>query len=332
MKIIKPSFEILNDNYTDKILELIELAGRTCYKSEDKITAESAPKFYQSIVKSGHESVIEHGTIIISCKRESSTESLFDSIPIKFLKYFNITKNNRRTLISANVRAWRDLFKRYYSGIFINFLNEFPVLFEDISFKDGKIVDLEYDFLKDYSDFSVEEKEEHLRVTVKMIYDRGVSHEQVRHRPVSYSQESTRYCSYDKNKFGSQLTFIKPLWITEYLPEEITDVHNLDFLSEPISSTTMDWILVMLHSEHTYMKLVESGWKAQQARSVLPNSLKTEIVVTANIEEWEWMFYKRCAEDAHPQIREVFIPLREEMIKRSLTYNPNGIKIKKIEI
>ena len=190
MKIIEPSFEILDKIDGQLIIESIERIGRTCYKSENKITTDSARSFVSRIIKSGHESVIEHE-----------------------------------------------------------------------------------------------------KFTVKIICDRGVSHEIVRHRIASYSQESTRYCNYYTEKFGNELTVIKPFFWNDD-PEK----YNL-------------WLEAIRKSEQIYNELVELGAKPEEARSVLPNSLKTEIVVTMNLREWRHFFKMRTAASTHPQMREIAIPL-----------------------
>ena len=139
---------------------------------------------------------------------------------------------------------------------------------------------------------------EHASVSVKFICDRGVSHEIVRHRMASYSQESTRYANYSNDRFGNEITVIKPcFW------EEGTDQYS-------------EWSNAMLTAEKSYMALIMSGATAQQARSVLPNSLKTEIIVTCNLREWRHILDLRCAKAAHPQIREIMLPLLIEIHRR----------------
>lgn len=139
---------------------------------------------------------------------------------------------------------------------------------------------------------------EHEKVTVKIICDRGVSHEIVRHRIASYSQESTRYCNYSNNKFGNELTFIKP-----FFWENDKEKYNI-------------WLTAMQVAEDNYMNLLELGAKPEEARSVLPNSIKTEIVVTMNLREWRHFFKLRTSLRAHPQMRQVAIPLLEEFKTR----------------
>lgn len=197
MKIISPSYEFITEPDGSQILKTIEKCGRTCYKSEDRITEDSAEKFAAMILKSGHESVLEHE-----------------------------------------------------------------------------------------------------KISVRIICDRGVSHEIVRHRIASYSQESTRYCNYSKDKFGNELTFIRP-----------------PFWSEDGEKFAL-WRTAMEQAERSYFALLSAGAKPEEARSVLPNSVKTEIAVTMDIREWRHFFRLRTSERAHPQIREIVIPMLEDFKKR----------------
>ena len=194
MKIISPDFEILSLVDGRAILHDIERCGRVCYKSEDKITDTSAQTFVGSIIKRGHEAVLEHAS-----------------------------------------------------------------------------------------------------VTVKFVVDRGVSHEIVRHRLAAYCQESTRYCNYSKDGFGGQVTFIQP-----------------NFLDRGTRGWEL-WVLACEQAEKAYFDLLNWGCSPQEARAVLPNSLKTEVVMTANLREWRHFFKLRTAPAAHPQMREVTIPLLRRM-------------------
>ena len=197
VKIIKPSFEILTPINGIEILKLIEIAGRTCYKSNDLITEDSAKNFVEKIAKRGHESVIEH---------------------------YNLT--------------------------------------------------------------------------VRFICNRGFTHELVRHRIASFSQESTRYCNYTKDKFGNEITVIKPYEIKEDSKEyEI-------------------WKTAMENAEKSYMEMVENGSKPENARGVLPIDIKTEIVITTNLREWKHILKLRTSPAAHPSMRELMIPLLHELQKQ----------------
>lgn len=199
MELIRSSHEILTPINGDEIIKFIEIAGRTCYKSEDKITETSAKKLVKALVKSGHHSVIEH---------------------------FNIT--------------------------------------------------------------------------VRFICDRGVTHELVRHRLAAYSQESTRYVNY-KNK---PMQFIIPSW---------WDFNPTD---PAVKKTQEIWEISMRKDEETYNNLIELGWSPQRARSVLPNSLKTEIVMTANLREWRHVLDLRCGKAAHPDIVALMKPLLKEFYEK----------------
>lgn len=141
---------------------------------------------------------------------------------------------------------------------------------------------------------------EHGTVTFHLIVDRGVSHEIVRHRLASYSQESTRYANYSKEKFGEELTLIRPPFV---LWEDVENFQNKDLKS--IGSKAKSWLETCSVIEKNYMFMIDEGLQPQFARSILPNSLKTEIYVTANVREWRHIFKLRCSKPAHPQIREV---------------------------
>lgn len=153
---------------------------------------------------------------------------------------------------------------------------------------------------------------EHSSLTVKFICDRGVSHELVRHRLASFSQESTRYCNYSKGRHGNQLTFIQPNWISDKDIELLSKLNEFT-LKQLDSQSSLTWYASCKEAENAYLLLIKDGWKPEQARSVLPNSLKTEIVVTANFREWRLIFKQRTSEKAHPQMRELMIPLLEEV-------------------
>ncbi|GHU80795.1 thymidylate synthase [Clostridia bacterium] len=196
MKTITASFQLLGNVDADSILNNIESFGRICYKSESNITSDSAEAFIRRIIKSGHESVIEHE-----------------------------------------------------------------------------------------------------KISVRIICDRGVTHEIVRHRIASYSQESTRYCNYAQEKFGRELTFIKPCFWDDKNP-----AYKI-------------WLEQMQSAENAYIEMIDLGIAPEQARSVLPNSLKTEIVVTMNLREWRHFFKLRTSKRAHPQMREISLPLLSKFQK-----------------
>ena len=157
---------------------------------------------------------------------------------------------------------------------------------------EGRITDTSYrTFLSNLLARGHESVIEHEKVSVRLICDRGVTHELVRHRIASYSQESTRYCNYSKEKFQGELTFIRPFfWESD--PEKFGV-----------------WKRAMESAERAYLALMDLGATAQEARSVLPNSLKTELVVTMDLREWRHFFRLRTSAAAHPQMRELTLPL-----------------------
>lgn len=170
---------------------------------------------------------------------------------------------------------------------------------------------------------------EHGGMTVKFIVDRGVSHEIVRHRLFSFAQESTRYCNYSKDKFGNEITVIEPCFFNSVsdeikdkvqfaCSEELNSGNRRTFYTgaAELEKSYEDWFGSCLTCEANYFSMLNGGCTPQEARAVLPNSLKTEIVVTGNWREWRHFFKLRTAPDAHPQIREVVMPLLEEMKQR----------------
>lgn len=229
MKVIPASYQILSPDLDDpnaasRIYRMIERAGRTCYKSEDKITDESAEKFVRALIRNGHEAMLEHASI-----------------------------------------------------------------------------------------------------TVKFIVDRGVSHELVRHRLASFAQESTRYCNYSQEKFGEEITVIEPVFfndISRSRKDEIQTILHMEKFDRPEWETTdihyayARWYDACESCERDYFRLLEFGMKPEEARSVLPTSLKTEVVMTADIREWRHFLKLRAAGltgKPHPQMLEVAVPLLNEL-------------------
>lgn len=193
MRIIKPSVELMEPVNGAEILRHLERCGRVCYKSEEKIGEGSAEQFIRSVIKRGHESVLEHA-----------------------------------------------------------------------------------------------------KITVKVICDRGVSHEIVRHRIASYSQESTRYCNYASDRFGGEISFV-----------DIATGFKYDLDNDADLAKCTIWCAAMAAAERYYNELIDAGAKPEEARSVLPNSTKTEIVMTMNLREWRHFLRLRDGKAAHPQIREI---------------------------
>lgn len=286
MKLIKPSFTILHQAPgLEGVYKQIELAGRTCYKSEDKITPDSAKAFVDRMIASGHGAMLEHGTVYLG-------------MPIE-------------TIIPIEANGWGKYESNKYSkgGVVCSINGEKRVAITTnlrVLVENGWLDDLQY---------ICEPTEYHeKRVCVKFICDRGVSHEFVRHRVFSFAQESTRYCNYSKDKFGNELTFIQPCYLNE---EELVKYGPYHLVSRNKSPESI-FICSLNNAEKDYLTLIESGWKAQEARAVLPNALKTELVMTGFVTDWQHFFDLRCASNAHPQARELAIPLYEEFLNQKL--------------
>lgn len=305
MQAIKPYTQIYGDINGQEILKKIEACGRVCYKSEGKIEEGSAEKFVANIIKRGHEAVLEHASFIVEVDPEFYDETKYVINQLEergdFISFLRFTFDTR-PIISGNVRAWRSFFAaamKDYGHLPIaseKFIKNNPIVFpefQDVKFKPYANAS-DFKILNPSELDSTNEKLTHQDVTVKFVVDRGVSHEIVRHRIASYCQESTRYCNYSKEDFGSEITFIIP--------------HYLDYKSAAWNT----WKETMKACEDAYFKLLDIGLLPQEARAVLPNSLKTEVVMTANLREWLTFFKLRTANAAHPQMREVTRPLLDD--------------------
>mgnify|MGYP003288824193 CR=1 FL=1 len=164
---------------------------------------------------------------------------------------------------------------------------------------------------------------EHYSISVKFICDRGVSHELVRHRMASFAQESTRYCNYSKDKFDNELTFICPNWLNCEEMQHYVNIANIDNKAiyemghdenlQLIDRAKCSFIYDMSNSEHGYLFQIKCGWLPQQARSILPNAIKTEVNMTTNLREWRHFFKLRCATAAHPDMRVLALDLLKQM-------------------
>ena len=303
MKLIKPSFKIWNQPAgLEGVYKQIERAGRVCYKSEDKITENSAKEFVDRMIKSGHGAMLEHGTVYLKIPygtMDDRGEFSNEPIVIKYIDNpYSVVMNNSENdywYITSNYRVIIE--------------NEW-------------IDDLQY--LCEPTEFHAK------RITVHFVCDRGVSHEFVRHRVMSFAQESTRYCNYSKDKFGNELTFIIPNWLDipegNYEIPAFWDKETCKLMSkyagdENTYASIQTFLSGIGLSEQQYLSLIEDGWKPQQARAILPNALKTELVVTGFVSDWKHFFFLRTPMNAHPQARELAIPLQEEFIERKYINN-----------
>lgn len=279
MKLIESSVQIIEERDPYK---MIELAGRTCYKSEDKITEDSAKEFVDRMIKLGHGAMLEHGTVYLKIIGVFLDPTDCD-VDYGHYVVSHYTKNKYSKVIIKHDEDWK-------SDVYIT--TNLRVLVEN-----GWMDDLKY---------ICEPTEHHeKRITAKFICDRGVSHEFVRHRVFSFAQESTRYCNYSKDKFGNELTFIKPSW--SYFKN--TSYKDVGYFDGDVFESSLK------KAESYYFKLIEKGWKPQQARQVLPNATKTELVMTGFESDWEGFFKLRCSGAAHPDAKKLADELRELMVK-----------------
>ena len=277
MKLIKPTVEIIKQDKYDlnHIFKFIELAGRTCYKSEDKITEDSAKEFVDRMIKSGHGAMLEHGTVYLIIPSANMSDMVI-------YKYF----------------------LNPYSKIFIDRINTYITTNYRVLVENDWLDDLKY--LSNPGLFHPR------RTTVKFICDRGVSHEFVRHRVFSFAQESTRYCNYTKDKFNNELTFIIPCWIKDLKEGNYYAYCEYHHSKNDASKR---WFDSCMSAEFVYINLIEEGWKPQEARTVLPNSLKTELIMTGFDSNWRHFFELRCAPNAHPQAKELADMLKDKFNK-----------------
>ena len=286
MKLIKPSFQIIEPTgYTiDDIYKSIELAGRCSHKSEDKITETSAKDFVGRMLNMKHLATCEFGTVYLHA------HSMYDLDIEKYRQnpYSKTIWKNNEHYISTNYRTLVEN----------NWLDDLKYLCEPTEFH-------------------------HKRYTVKFILDRAIANEFVRHRKFSFLQESTRYCLYSSNKFNNELTFIIPCWFEEMNQGIIKfeeglykDTYCFQFTEGNKGKACSIWYKAMREAEEHYIELINLGWKAEEARNILPLSLKTELYMCGFAEDWEQFFKLRTASNAHPQAKELAIPLREEFIKR----------------
>lgn len=348
MKIVLPSHEHISKKGLTPY-EFVEKIGRLCYKSEDKITQDSSTKFVRGLVKRGHTAMTEHfwvhftfngnyvmlldqlGDFVWNVLKDAGDTSTF-------FKYMQVTYLPDIVFVSCPIRAltiladwmtkmfsseeldWkvppliRELFYQVYCS-YGEFFSESVHLFKSDSvcthcfslWTEESFIDrmIEHDFC-DNEDCKDIEIMKHVTHTVRFVCDRGVSHELVRHRPCSFAQESTRYCNYSQDKFGEEITVIKPLFFEQWTDETQscqTEVY-------------WNWFRSCEYAEKNYFNLLKLGATPQEARSVLPNSLKTEIIMTANETEWQHIVNLRAKGTTgapHPQMVEIMQPWYEEL-------------------
>lgn len=318
MKLIESSVQIIEEKDPYK---MIELAGRTCYKSEDKITENSAKEFVDRMIKLGHGAMLEHGTIYLNIPEQTYTETLED----EFGKFNNpnngIVDRYRKNKYSKvnSVAANEELRKKYPKVRPFKLTHHYITTNLRVIVENGWEEDLEW---------QCDPTEHHeKRITAKFICDRGVSHEFVRHRVFSFAQESQRYCNYNKDKFNNELTFIKPTWLDiptgdyTYWDGDWCDIDNMKIQLPSDNGVADNFLWCLNNAGMQYRLLINKGLKPQEARAILPNAIKTELVMTGFESDWEHFFELRCSGAAHPDAKKLADELKSLMNVKNIELN-----------
>lgn len=296
MKLVKPKFEILEQTSgIDGVLKQIELAGRTCYYSYENMTAGSAKEFSERMIKSGHYGMLEHGTVYLSMSHQYN----------EYQKY----EQNKYSIVNSEITGY---------CIMYHITTNYNVLVENNWLNDLKYL---------CKPTILHEK----RITVLFHCDRITGESFLRHRKLledqallenivsvvetnySYARQSTRFCNFGKDKFNNNVHFV--------IPTTVTFNYNLDTdyqYQDAVGNTEaeVEWMISCLDAEKHYFKLLELGWKPENVRYALGFSLYSPLVVTANVSDWEHFFKLRTDKAAHPDARELAIPLQEEFKNR----------------
>lgn len=274
MKLIDQSYEILDQKgyKLEDIYKHIELCARTCYKSEDKITEDSAEKFVKRMIDNKHTAMLEHGAVYLYIPGETMYYNLDLCFKYQYNKYSRC--------ISRDAKTGNDVYITTNMRVIV---------------ENGWEDDLQY--LCEPTKYHIK------RRTVKLITNIHVYKDLTRHRTMSFAIESTRFCNYSKDKFSSELTFIKPTWVGNYGE----NMNNEDFI----------FYKYLCNLEQSYLKLVNSGWQAQQAAAILPQCTKADVIMTGFEDDWDYVFRLRTSIIAetgqpHPQVAELMDKIYEE--------------------
>jgi thymidylate synthase (FAD) len=303
MKIVDASYEIIEEELSNlTIFERLERTGRVCYKSEGKIDEFSALPFCMKMIGNKHLATMEMAMVHLYVDFEEmspETEKAIDMV--KQAKYLIVTDEQKEkgcVYISGSIRAFIELYrtdwKEDFQSMYEALNKAYPEFFPHREVDQAGDADVEI-LHQDNMPYK------HHCYAVRFIVNRAVTHEIVRHRPVTYLQESQRYCRYSDDKFGNEVTFINP---------------KAFFVDDSVGYDYSVWKQSCEYAEKMYFKLLQNGQSPQAARTVLPNSCKTEIIVYTNVLEWEHIFSLRTALAAEPSMREVMIPLHQEMVEK----------------
>jgi thymidylate synthase (FAD) len=277
MKLIDPSFEIIEQEGSsqDYLYKMIEKCAKTCYKSVNTITDDSAEKFVDRLVKAEHYAMLEHATVYLK-------------IP------FNIPLDLVVKGYSSNPYSWVSIPD---NNVHIAYVTTNYRVIKENSWEE----DLKY--------MCTPTKYHEKRVTVRFVCSRAVAQEFTRHRVFSFAMESQRYCNYSRDKFGNEITFIIPDWVNTHCPNKN---------QKGPSVVDMEWSTALMNAEASYFNLLKEGWKPEEAREVLPNSTKTELIMTGFVDDWKHFFDLRALGTTgkpHPEAYRLAFPLMEEFKK-----------------
>lgn len=298
MKLINPKAEVLiQPPGLDGIYKQIEIAGRTCYKSEDKITEASSVDFVKRMIESHHTAMLEHGTVYLKTYRDFEYEHNIELVEndneltkYSMNPYSVYTEDNDYAYVTTNFRVMLEN----------RWLEDLPLICEPTNLHKK-------------------------RITIRFVTDRGVSHELVRHRKFSFAQESTRYCNYTKDKFGNAITFIIPTWASN--KDEISYKHDPYDIEERgmFKADFGDSYGGLLHQlclvEDEYFFQLQNGRTPQEARQILPNALKTEVIMTGYLSDWRHFFdlrYFGKTGKPHPDMEYLATLAKEALEKEGL--------------
>ena len=335
MKVINAGYKLIEE---PSITRKIERIARVCYKSEDKIDEGTDMIMCRSLINRQHTAMLEHGNLVLEVGEQEyiligTIKSFMENMVEEgednkkcFLRYTNCTNesknysvNNLHYVVSGNIRAWYEFMQyansvnglpvQLYNLINDNVNNIFDINvteFDSVVFDIYNSNDFYAKVITDMSTLSDKERMIHETFSVLFTVDRGITHELVRMRDCSFAQESTRYCNYNLGKFGEEITVIEPcFWDTN--PETTTPNQTACYNA---------WYDGCKFAEKKYFESINNGAKPQEARDVLPTSVKADIVMTTNLTEWKHIFNLRACDatgPSHPQMKEVMIPLFKEM-------------------
>ena len=299
MIVVDPSYEIQDALDRLPLPRALEARGRICYKSEDKISQDSAAPFLTKIAASGHGSVLEMAAVTaeISCSA-ADIAALLACQP----RFLVVDGTENGLLITASVRALRELAAAPVTSAVVAAVAKalaakYPFLFTGVALPETALPPPRFLTLDAVETLPESLLLRHRFLGVKFVVSRAVSHELVRHRPCSFLQESQRYCNYGQARFGQHVSFIRPIFYPEGTSEFVC------------------WQQAMADAEAAYLHLLTTS-SPQAARTVLPNSCKTEIVVYCNLAEWRHIFRMRTTSAAEPSMRQIILPLQAEMKER----------------